>query len=581
MSPKLFRSPTATKLKNLYAKKNRTVSIFNFNLKNKCCCVELFYRMNALGKIVIVAVVLILLFVITMLVIGHVSKDYGWNVYLNVNDADKPPYKEYVSGNAPEKTIYTNDHSLGQLYSAQLGGSGVPGEKILYTKMHVDEANYPNPTKRTELRASRFDDNTVVPSIDAVGGLVNPNAVLIQPGTTPGYSINFNDIHGKVPETVFGVENGVRYSYESGNRTVYLKDGTVITTFENGSKRTIHPDGKEEETNSGGVVATSDSSNSMTITIGQDHPAENAGSAAAAAAAAITAKNGGEGSVAADAEIAEAFSNFELMNIEGFEEFSKTYKAKRLAEGFVKGEVGNAKGLAAVTKGFPAYGADDFSQIVAARRLAEGLGTEETANVTAAASSGDVDEIIDSIGIADQGAPEYVYEIELENVLVEDIFATTSNDTDAVSLADSMGVDLNRGGREGLVAYPDRFYVDATGTKVYRRRRRATLGGWSGSYIDLNGNIHHHGAFEVVQRARPVRGWCLPHHRRRNVAVAAVSTWEPHNHKIKIDQTPRIFDSSFNATSAEFLTDNVLRYNPVGDLIVKPQAVFDSVYMLQ
>lgn len=571
MSQKLFRSLTATKLKNLCAKKNRTVSIFNFNLKNKCCCVELFYRMNALGKIVIVAVVLILLFVITMLVIGHFSKDYGWNVYLNVNDADKPPYKEYVSGNAPEKTIYTNDHSLGKLYSTQLGGPGVPGEKILYTKMHVDETNYPNPTKRTDLRPSRVDDLTVVPSINAAGIVMDPNAVLIQPGTTPDYSVNLDEDRGR--KTVVGIENGVRYSYYRGDRTVYLDDGTAITTFKDGSKRTVNPKGETKEISSTGVSATTDSANKLSIVIGKiAHLAgagagAGAGSAAAAAAAAVTAKNGGEASVVADAEIAEAFSNFELLNIG---EFSNTYKDKLLSDGF-----GNAKSSTT------AHDAGDFSQIVAASRLTKGLDDKETANVTTAASSGDVNEIIDSVGIVDQGAPEYIYEIELENVLVEDIFATTSNDTDAVSLANSMGVDLNRGGREGLAVYPDRFYVDATGTNVYRRRRRATVGGWSGSYIDLNGNIHHHGAFEVVQSARPVRGWCLPRHRLRNVAVATVSTWEPHNHKIKIDPIPRLFDSSFNAASSEFLTDNILRYNPVGDLIVKPQAVFDSAYMLQ
>ncbi len=569
--------------------------------------------MNAIGKIVIVAVVLILLFVITMLVIGYVSKDYGWNLYLNVDDAGKPAYKEYISGNAPEKTIYTNDHSLGQLYSTQLGGVGVPGDKVLYTKMHVDEANYPNPTKRTDLRASRFENIGVVPSIEAAGGMVNPNAVVIQPGVTPDYSIARNDLAGKGTGSVFGIEKGVRYSYENGNRTVFLDDGTVITTFADGSKRVVHPNGNVEETNSAGTVATADAGNKMSITIGEDHPASgSAGSAAAAAAAAVTAKNGDAPSTEADKEIAEAFSNFELLNVDGFEEFSKTFKAKRLAEGFARGEFAGgansaptrgfpefgakdfsqivaakrqAEGFARIgdgpTKSFPEYGAKDFSQIVAAKRLSEGLDAGDVA-----AATGDVDEIIDSIGVVDNRTPEYVYEIELENVLVEDIFATTSNDTDAVSLADALGVDLHRGGREGLkaeglVVYPDRFYVDATGTKIYRRRRGATLGGWSGSYVDLNGNVHHHGAFEVVHRARPVRGWCLPHHRRRNVVVAAVDTWKPHNHNIKIETIPRLFDSSFNAASSEFLADNVLRYNPVGDLIVKPQGVFDSIYMLE
>lgn len=525
--------------------------------------------MSTIGKIAVVIVILVIIFVVSMLLAGYFSDNYGWNVYLNVDDKkDGISFKEYHSGNvvpgSEPRVVYTNDHSLGQLYSAPLGGADVSPDKVLWTKMHVDEADYPNPTKRTELR--RFNDiNTsrdeVSVSIEASGSKVNSNAVIIQPGSSVDYNANFYQAGKSFPSYVIGIKDSTKYSLQGSRRVDREPDGRVITTLADGSKQIRYKDGRVDNVSpSGDVVTTS-----------AEVPINIVGTA-----------DGSSGT--SDAGKAEGFSTFDLVdfNVDAFiadgpADFSKIYASQRDEQG----------GLPKDTFSPGVLGATGFADIYERQRAEQGGLPKDTFGIDESLVGDEGFDIESSIGIAEPTSTNFLYEIEKENLVIDDYVRSERVMLDSngdLGLVDTGAVPS---GSEGFLSSPDKYYVDVAGNQIYRRRRFTATNdnfhGWNGPYVDAYGNIHYDGFFEPVHGARTVSNWFLPPERLRRTrsTTKVTNTWAPHNHTLKVHVEPRFYDSSFNSSVQEVLTETVLRRDPIGGLIVPAQPVFDSLYILE
>lgn len=618
--------------------------------------------MNTAYRIVLIVIAILLIFVISMILAGKISDKYGWDVFLRVADKKESgaPFAEYRSGNSNPtdpnaKVIFTNDHSLGQLYSVKLGD--VPQSQVMYTKSYTGDL-----LLKGELRRFLADPQTEYSiTLAPLGTKVNPNGTIVQPGQVVDYHLNIYDRGATLPKATVGIKGSVMSRTDGAVYTLFHEDGRTIISFPDGTKTIQYPEGKIEHIDSAGNVTSTDpASGGLIVTTGTVVAPSQEGFANGANYSDVYAYERAHSKDKSPQEyLVETFAprfdyakKFSQIRGEGFTPQNPMDYAKTYAKNFSKaaGSEGNSEGyvpqppldyseMYAEMKNSPPV--DYFTPIDYSKdyrelkdgdptQFAIGTNTEgfyhlggklpvaksnkkegfanganysdvyayERAHSKDKSPAEFLVETLDvesTIGVADPGSTEFLYEITREDLTIDDyvpsIEVELSSDgvlgtvaTGAIPTPGNFAGEP-RSGNEGYLSYPDKYYVDAAGNTIYRRKRYVATNdnfyGWNGPYVDVYGNVQFDGYFEPVHGARINPNWVLPAWKTKTRSGNKISaTWAPHTHKMtSCGRREHIFNSEFNSATQEMLTDAVTRRDPIGAFLVKPS--YDMSFIIE